>query len=452
MAGPLEPDVDAFVTGVGDALRGLGGRSVTARDLAVECADIVGCVLAADGRLTDDELGAYLAAFADRLGGTLGRATVRDLRDAALFTGRAEWADRRSPLFTLLIEADAARGTTTAASYRRLALSLAYRTAALDSVPSPAELDAVDRLRRTWDVPAAVAPPTAAAGPDTVTNTATGSAGADTPPRPLEDLLGELDALVGLAPVKREVRLLVDLLRVQRLRAERGLPVIETSRHLVFTGNPGTGKTTVARLLAQMYRTLGVVSQGQLVEVDRSRLVAGYVGQTAMRTRTVIESALGGVLLIDEAYALARGGENDFGREAIDTLVKLMEDHRDDLAVIVAGYPTEMSSFVDANPGLRSRFDRTVPFPDYTDDELVAIFERLGRAKRYDPTPDALVAVRAVVAAAERGQGFGNARFVRNLFERAVAAHASRLVSLDAPSDTALSTLEADDVHAAAAP
>jgi hypothetical protein len=447
MAGPLEPDVDAFVTVIGDALRNLGGRSVTARDLAVECADIVGCVLAADGRLTDDELGAYLAAFADRLGGTLGRATVRDLRETALFTGRAEWADRRSPLFTLLVEADAARGTTTAERYRRLALALAYRTAALDRVPSPAELDAVDRLRRTWDVPAAVAPTTAVAAP----GTGTGTAVPDTPPRPLEDLLAELDALVGLAPVKREVRLLVDLLRVQGLRAERGLPVIETSHHLVFTGNPGTGKTTVARLLAQMYRTLGVVSQGQLVEVDRSRLVAGYVGQTAMRTRTVIESALGGVLLIDEAYALARGGENDFGREAIDTLVKLMEDHRDDLAVIVAGYPTEMGTFVDANPGLRSRFDRTVQFPDYTDDELVAIFERLGRAKRYDPTPDALVAVRAVVAATERGQAFGNARFVRNLFERAVAAHASRLVSLDAPSDTALSTLEADDVRAAAA-
>ena len=204
------------------------------------------------------------------------------------------------------------------------------------------------------------------------------------PERPLEELLAELDELIGLDHVKEEIRRLTSLLRIQRIRAERDLPTVETSHHLVFTGNPGTGKTTVARLLSQIFRTLDVVTKGHLVETDRSELVAGYVGQTAVRTRAVLESALGGTLLIDEAYALARGGENDFGLEAIDTLVKFMEDHRDDLAVVAAGYPEEMRKLIEANPGLESRFTRTIDFPDYTDDELVAIFDSMSSKKRYD--------------------------------------------------------------------
>src|SRR4029077_126675 len=192
-----------------------------------------------------------------------------------------------------------------------------------------------------------------------------------------------------LEPVKAEVRLVTNLLRVQRLRKDRGLPIVGSSHHLVFTGNPGTGKTTVARLVAQIYRTLGVVSKGHLVEADRSQLVAGYVGQTAAKTRAVLESAVGGTLLIDEAYALARGSEQDFGREAIDTLVKFMEDHRDDLAVIAAGYPDEMAHLIDANPGLRSRFTRTIHFPDYTTAELVAIFRSMCEANRYVPDDEA---------------------------------------------------------------
>ena len=183
--------------------------------------------------------------------------------------------------------------------------------------------------------------------------------------------------------MKADVRRLTSLLRIQKLRDERGLPTLETSHHLVFTGNPGTGKTTVARLLSQILRALGIVSKGHLVETDRSHLVAGYVGQTAVRTREAMESALGGTLLIDEAYALARGSEQDFGREAIDTIVKFMEDHRDDLAVIAAGYPEEMAELIDANPGLKSRFVRTVHFPDYTTDELIAIFELMGKDKQY---------------------------------------------------------------------
>ena len=253
---------------------------------------------------------------------------------------------------------------------------------------------------------------------------------------------------MGLAAVKADVRMVANLLQIAKLRRDRGLPVLDTSNHLVFTGNPGTGKTTVARLLAQIYRSLGVVSQGQLVETDRSKLVAGYVGQTAIRTREAIESALGGLLLVDEAYALVRGGEQDFGLEAVDTLVKLMEDHRDDLAVVAAGYPDEMKVFIEANPGLRSRFTRTIAFPDYSDDELVEIFVTLGRRNRYVPTDDAVARLRTILAAQPRDRGFGNARFVRNLFEQAVSRQATRLVAAAAPTDEQLVTLEAADLGA----
>jgi SpoVK/Ycf46/Vps4 family AAA+-type ATPase len=230
------------------------------------------------------------------------------------------------------------------------------------------------------------------------------------------------------------------------LRAERRLPTLETSHHLVFTGNPGTGKTTVARLLSQILRTLGLVSKGHLVETDRSHLVAGYVGQTATKTRAVLESALGGTLLVDEAYALARGGDNDFGREAIDTIVKYMEDHRDDLALIAAGYPVEMEEFIDANPGLKSRFTRFIDFPDYSTDELVEIFERMSGDVRYHLDEAGRDALRAVIDAEPRTRGFGNARFVRNLFEEAVGRQADRLAEVSDPTDDQLTTLTADDV------
>ena len=227
---------------------------------------------------------------------------------------------------------------------------------------------------------------------------------------------------------------------------ERGLPTIETSKHLVFSGNPGTGKTTVARLLSQIYRAVGVVSHGHLVETDRSKLVAGFVGQTALKTQQTLEAALGGMLLIDEAYALARGGENDFGLEAIDTLVKFMEDHRDDLAIVAAGYTDEMTGFIDTNPGLRSRFTRIVNFPDYTTDELVTIFEKLGDRHHYRCSEDALRRVRQLIADEPRTRGFGNARFVRNLFETAVSHQAMRLTPLTDPSDEQLTTLTASDI------
>ncbi len=261
--------------------------------------------------------------------------------------------------------------------------------------------------------------------------------------RSVEELLAELDELVGLTEVKAEIHRQAAVLRVEGLRQEAGLGTPTITRHLVFNGNPGTGKTTVARLVAGIYRALGLLSQGQLVEVDRSELVAGYLGQTAAKTSEVVESAAGGVLFIDEAYALAG---DQYGREAVDTLVKEMEDRREDLVVIVAGYPVPMEIFIGQNPGLESRFRTTIDFVDYTDGELVDIFALMAAGADYDADAEVLDRLREILSGVDRDESFGNARFVRNLLEAAIGHHAWRLRDVASPTVEQLRVLEPSDL------
>ncbi len=263
------------------------------------------------------------------------------------------------------------------------------------------------------------------------------------PAKTLEELLAELDALIGLTTVKAEIHRQSAVLRIEQLRTKQGLKAATITRHLVFDGNPGTGKTTVARLVGGIYRAIGLLSTGQLVEVDRSELVAGYLGQTAVKTAEVVARALGGVLFIDEAYSLTG---DQYGEEAIDTLVKEMEDHRDDLVVIVAGYPRPMGEFIAANPGLASRFRTTITFPDYTDDELVEIFSTLASSQDYEPTPECLARFREILAATRRGEGFGNGRFARNVLESAIGHHAWRLRDVADPTQDELRRLLPGDL------
>jgi hypothetical protein len=473
---PLSRPVESFVREFSPVLVDLVAGLPLAKadklpdDVALEAFNLAAAFIDADGRHTDEELFAFIGVFAARFDTVARAGSPPALRAAGLLAGKRTFLDTPSPLFDVLVQADRRTGSAHSWRYYLASVEIAHAVFALDDHPSHAELTAVERFRsmllRAVDgagVPRPGGPERPSergGGPERAPSTAGGTPAEPAtepeeplePARPLEELLAELDGLVGLAPVKAEVKLVTNLLRVEKLRTERGLNVVEHSRHLVFTGNPGTGKTTVARLLAQIYRTLGVVEKGQLVEADRSGLVAGYIGQTSIKVKEVFTRALGGVLLIDEAHALARGQDRDFGHEAIDMIVKLMEDHRDDVVLIVAGYPDEMATFLDANPGLRSRFPKTIFFDDYSNEELQKIFDGMCAKAHYTPTEEARAKVLAYVGARPRDRGFGNARMVRNLFEAAVSAQASRVVELGDVTDHVLVALEADDIPAPETP
>ena len=269
------------------------------------------------------------------------------------------------------------------------------------------------------------------------------------PEETFEQLMEELNTLVGLKSVKQDLTNLINLVKIRKLREERGMKQPDITLHLVFSGNPGTGKTTVARLLAKIYKVLGVVSEGQLIEVDRSNLVAGYIGQTATQTAEIVESAIGGILFIDEAYTLVKGGdEKDFGQEAIDTLLKLMEDNRDDLIVIVAGYTDKMEEFVNSNPGLKSRFNKYIFFSDYSGDELTEIFNNMAKKQEYIPDEEASEYIKDYLTkrAKAHEENFANAREARNYLERCIERQATRIVEIEEISDDHLRTLVLDDV------
>ncbi len=266
----------------------------------------------------------------------------------------------------------------------------------------------------------------------------------------IDDLRKELDSYIGLENVKNEVKNLMNMATVYKLRRDNNLPTADVSLHMVFSGNPGTGKTMIARFMARVYHSLGILSKGQLVEVDRSGLVAGYIGQTAIKTAKVLEQAIGGVLFIDEAYTLTAKTENDFGFEAVDTILKSMEDNRDDLVVIVAGYIDLMEDFIDSNPGLRSRFNKYLNFDDYSPEEMLGIFRLQCDKSCYVLDAEAEAAVREyfTMVSAEAGE-FGNARGVRNTFERILTEQANRIAAMAAVSRDDLMNITKADVDAA---
>jgi adenylate kinase family enzyme len=441
-------------TALGDALRTL--ESVAA--LAGVPADLArgeGVALAA--AVAESATGA-----AGDWAAATGGGTTQDFFDAAV-RGR-RWRASPTATLTLLV----ASGSPSAAAYARALTEVASAACSLGeptmrvignaSVAAAAQLQATGERRGTGPgggPDAAPGHPLAAPGHPLAAPghpLATGERAPQPPPeesgpapaRPVQELLDELDALIGLRTVKREVHRQVALLRVEKLRAEAGLRSPTLTRHLVFTGNPGTGKTTVARLVAGIYHSLGLLSTGQLVEVDRSELVAGYLGQTAVKTAEVVQSAAGGVLFIDEAYALAG---DQYGTEAVDTLVKEMEDRRDDLVVIVAGYPAPMATFVAANPGLSSRFRTTIEFEDYTEDELEQILVHLAGGADYELVPEAVARFRKLLATTPRGRTFGNGRFARNVLEAAIGRHAWRLRDVEAPTTEQLRRLLPADLE-----
>ena len=374
--------------------------------------------------------------------------------------------------FWNLAESDAKRGTETSRTFIRMLTNILLYLAAVDDDVTYSEAEFItectDRLSAICDTTGVRKSREGLNPLDFVTSgepsfvekhsaqvqTSGGSTNAPKaeekePEKPnFDELMEQLDSPVGLETVKKEVKNLINLVKVRKLRKENDLPVPPMSFHMVFLGNPGTGKTTVARLISGLYAAIGVLSKGQLVEVDRSGLVAGYVGQTALKTQEVIQSALGGVLFIDEAYSLSSGGENDFGREAIETLLKAMEDHRDDLVVIVAGYTGPMEKFIHSNPGLESRFNRYFFFPDYDGNQLTEIFRIQCKKNSYTLTLEADEAALKMFTRLyeERDENFGNGRDVRNCFEDMVVRQSNRVAAMESPSKDDLITVLPEDL------
>jgi len=374
-----------------------------------------------------------------------------------------------------LAESDARRGSDSSRTFIRMLTNILLYLAAVDDDVSLAEAEFItectDKLAAVCDTSGVRKSQTGLNPMDFVTSNEpafsdkagiqaqasggkVGEAPAEAPEaeeKPnFDELMAQLEELVGLDQVKKDVKNLMNLVKVRRLRQQNELPVPPMSLHMVFMGNPGTGKTTVARLISGLYAAIGVLSKGQLVEVDRSGLVAGYVGQTALKTQEVIKSALGGVLFIDEAYSLASGGENDFGREAIETILKAMEDHRDNLVVIVAGYDEPMQKFLSSNPGLESRFNKYIYFPDYTGEQLMAIFKAQCGKNSYTLTEEAAAAAEAMFTRLyeNRDDNFGNGRDVRNCFEDMIIRQANRVAQLENPGKEELMRVLPEDLEA----
>jgi hypothetical protein len=418
-----------------------------------------------DGTVLDEAAAFAAGICADDGGSTAGAWSTAFGRPASLFAGAAArgraWrnvptptlarlaGDGAAPAYAqALVDLAAAVATIGAPDLKRINAAGFAASAQLRAIaPMPR---AVDLIRPLFPVDPPATGTTTAAEPVSAQQQAAASTAAADPAKPLptlKELLDQLDALIGLAGVKDEIHKQAELLRVDKLRTEKGMKSADVTKHLVFSGNPGTGKTTVARLVAGIYRALGILEKGQLIETDRSGLVAGYVGQTALKTAEVVKSAIGGVLFVDEAYALA---SDDFGQEAVDTLVKAMEDHRDELVLIVAGYTGEMAIFIASNPGLQSRFRTTIEFPDYTDDELIEIFHSLCADADFSPTKDCDDRLRGLLARQVRDRSFGNGRWVRNQFEAAVVRQAWRLRDTPDPTVDQLRELQADDLEAIA--
>ena len=373
--------------------------------------------------------------------------------------------------FWNLAESDAKCGKETSRTFIRMLTNILLYLAATDDEVSYAEAEYItectDKLSAVCDT-AGVKNSRDALNPlDYVTSgdpgfiarrgtqSSSGSAAASKAPETqqekpdLDTLMEQLNSLIGLEDVKKDIKSLMNLMKVRKLREENNLPVTPMSLHMVFLGNPGTGKTTIARLVSGLYAAIGVLSKGQLVEVDRSGLVAGYVGQTALKTQEVIKSAIGGVLFIDEAYSLSSGGENDFGREAIETILKAMEDHRDDLIVIVAGYTDPMEKFLNSNPGLESRFNKYFFFPDYNGEELMKIFELQLDKNSYELTEESRKEAQDIFNRMyeERTRNFGNGRDVRNFFEDMVVRQSNRVAGMENPSKEDLVSVLPEDFY-----